>query len=244
MPDSSEVRHESFHWSECHTRLQLLNQSNRLTLEPKGRFFLASGVKVFVPGVVPLLGPELGTLPGLSGAAEEVVRSVPSWREKTTSANGIEDYLATIPSSLPRHVVMLVQAGAVSLGYFESGQALATKTFKRYVVRGKGRAQPTYLAEKGKSRFGSRLRLRNARLLFEESNEKLIEWWHEFGEPALILVSVPKRLWPDLLLAKPQPPFGKHALIVRIPLDLPVPKTELLLRTYKAMGYGRIEWGI
>ena len=33
------------------------------------------------------------------------------------------------------------------------------KVFKRYVVRGRGRAQPTHLKSKGKSRYGSRLRL-------------------------------------------------------------------------------------
>lgn len=226
-------RHETFHWSECAERLRDLQAECPLKLESKGRFFEGPGVTVHVPKVVPLGGAKAEAL-AAAGA--------PDWRLGTDAAGALELYLAGLPVELPRHVVILMQAGAVSLGYFEAGEALATKTFKRYVVRGKGRAQPTYLGQKGKSRYGSRLRLQNARLLLDETGGKLSEWWEEFGSPTVIFAAAPKRLWPELFLTKVPPPFTKEAPIERIPLDLPVPTTDTLLRTYKAMGYGRIEW--
>jgi hypothetical protein len=224
-------RHETFHWTACRERLLALDAKSPLSLVPKGRFFQAPGVQVWVPGLVPIRE--------LTGGDE--AGDVPGWRRGTGGEN-LEQYLARLPEELPRQVLILMQAGAVSLGYFEAGEAVATKTLKRYVVRGKGRAQPTYLGKKGKSRYGSRLRLQNARLLFEETNTKLREWWDELGPPAQIFCAAPKRLWPELFLAKVSPPFAREEPILRVPLDLPVPTTETLLRTYKAMGYGRIEW--
>ena len=44
----------------------------------------------------------------------------------------------------------------------DDGEIVHTKSIKKYVVRGRGRAQPTHLATKGKSRYGSRLRLQKA----------------------------------------------------------------------------------
>jgi len=222
------ARHATFHWSECGARLRELRDEWPLTLEPKGRFFEAPGIRVLVPRVAPL-------------PAELEVEGGPRWARVD---DALERYLAALPDELPRQVVILMQAGAVSLGYFEAGEALATKSLKRYVVRGKGRSQPTYLGKKGKSRYGSRLRLQNARLLFEETNAKLGQWWADFGTPAMLFVGAPKRLWPELFEAKVPPPFSADEPVVRVPLDLPVPTTDVLLRSYKAMGYGRIEWDV
>ena len=220
------ARHDTFHWSECAARLRELRDEWPLVLEPKGRFFEAPGIRVLVPRVVPL-------------PAELRGEGGPRW---VRADDALERYLAALPGELPGQVVILMQAGAVSLGYFEAGEALATKSLKRYVVRGKGRAQPTYLGKKGKSRYGSRLRLQNARLLFEETNAKLSEWWADFGAPATLFACAPTRLWPELFQAKVAPPFSADEPVVRVPLDLPVPTTDVLLRSYKAMGYGRIEW--
>jgi len=228
-------RHETFHWTECRDRLLELDAQSPLLVEPKGRFFEAPGVTVHVPQVAPLCNAG-------AGVGDEPMPDAPDWRRPAHEVGTLELYLANLPAELPRHVVILMQAGAVSLGYFEAGEALATKTLKRYVVRGKGRAQPTYLGQKGKSRYGSRLRLQNARLLLDETNGKLGEWWDEFGSPAVIFAAAPKRLWPELFLAKVPPPFTKETPVVRVPLDLPVPTTDTMLRAYKAMGYGRIEW--
>lgn len=232
---------ETFHWSACAARLTELAAEYALHLEPKGRYFEAPGVRVHVPLVFPLpasTGESEWRLSTQEAAAQKTERARPA--SEGTSAD-VAHYLASLPATPGRQCLILMQAGAVALGYFAAGDVLATKTLKRYVVRGKGRAQPTYLASKGKSRYGSRLRLQNARLLFEETNEKLGEYWAEFGPAEQLFVAAPKRLWPELFLAKTAPPFPKDTPIVRVPLDLAVPRTDLLLRTYKALSYGRLE---
>lgn len=152
----------------------------------------------------------------------------------------LEAYLAELPAELGRHCVILMQAGAVSIGLFEAGQALHTKTMKKYVVRGSGRAQPAHLKTKGKSRYGSRLRLQNAQLLLEEAAERLRDWW-QLGVPIeKVFLSAPQRLWADFARLELPEPLLNRAEITRIPLDLPRPTTELLLRTYRALEHGRM----
>ncbi|MEM9404745.1 MAG: hypothetical protein AAGA81_01790, partial [Acidobacteriota bacterium] len=131
--------------------------------------------------------------------------------------------------------------GHVSLGRFDKGENLIAKSLKKYVVRGKGRAQPLHLKTKGKSRYGSRLRLQNARRLLVETNEKLIEWHEEFGTPDQIYYSCPVRLWPSLFEATPPPPFRQDDDLIKIPRDVPRPTVDVLKRTYRSLEYGRIE---
>ena len=47
-------------------------------------------------------------------------------------------------------------------------------------------------------------------------------------------------MWPELLSAKEPPPFDKNGPI-KIPLDISVPTTSVLLRTYRAMEHGMVE---
>jgi len=151
-----------------------------------------------------------------------------------------QQYLQELPHELGRQCVILMQAGAVSIGLFEDGQAVHTKTIKKYVVRGSGRAQPTHLKTKGKSRYGSRLRLRNAQLLLQESAERLGDWWG-LGEPIeQVYVNAPQRLWAEFQGFDLPPALTQKDSLIRIPLDLPRPTTDLLLRTYRSMEYGRI----
>ena len=149
------------------------------------------------------------------------------------------DWIEHIPVEPGLQVVVLLQAGATSLGLFDAGKVMRTKTIKRYVVRGKGRAQPTHLNAKGKSRYGSRLRLQNAKAILEETSEKLREWWEEYGDPEVVFFNAPVRLWADLMRTKPPVPFEEDDLL-RIPLDLPKPTTDVMLRAYRSLCYGRI----
>jgi hypothetical protein len=201
----------SFHWSECHEALDALAREGGF--ERDRRAFVRPGLRVTPPLVLP--APE-----GCATLAE---------------------YLDALPAEPGRQLVVLLQAGAASLGMFDGGEPLATKTIKKYVVRGRGRAQPAHLATKGKSRYGSRLRLQNARKLLEETNEHLREWWEELGPAELVFHSAPVRLWPELFQAKPPPPFERDGPLARIPLDLPRPTTEVLLRAYRSLCHGRIE---
>lgn len=226
---------ESFHWSECGERLGGLIALGALRLEPGGEFFEGEGLRVVPPLVFPWRRPKDVPTPYGGSAAESAAR-----RAGKGACEVLTQYLAELPAEPGLHCLILLQAGAASLGMFEGGEAVATKTLKRYVVRGKGKAQPGYLAAKGKSRYGSRLRLQNARLLTEEVNAKLREYWREHGAPEQIFVGAPVRLWPDLWRAKELPPFSAEEPVVRVPRDLPVPTTDVLLRTYKSLCFGRI----
>lgn len=203
----------SFHWPDTATILRDLDaEHGRLLLADNGRDFVAPGIRVRPPLILPV---------------DPVMRTV-------------EAYLADLPEAPGRQLVVLLQAGAAALGVFDGGANRHTKSLKKYVVRGRGRAQPTHLKTGGKSRYGSRLRLQNARALFVEVNEKLHEWVDEGGPPDHVFYSCPVRMWPELFATTPGPPFRRDRLI-KIPMDLPVPTTEVLLRSYTAMSWGRIE---
>ncbi len=160
----------------------------------------------------------------------------------------LPSYLQDLPFEPGRQVVVILQAGAAALGLFEAGEEVRTKALKRYVVRGSGRSQSTHLKTKGKSRYGSRLRLQNAKAILEEVNERLIDWWTDYGAPEFVFYNAPVRLWADLCKAKPLPPFLSESHVasedpipqVRIPLDLAVPTTDVMLRAYRSLSYGRI----
>lgn len=202
----------TFHWSECRETLTSY-AGGGFRAEPKRRYFEDGVLRITPPLVLPM----------------------------TPACSGLDDYLDELPVGLGRHLVILYQAGATSLGLFEGGQERVTKSFRRYVVRGKGRAQESHLKTKGKSRYGSRLRLQNARRLVEETNAKLTEWVAEFGAPHQVYYGAPTRLWPSLFEAAVAPPFAREDRLLRIPRDLPRPTTDVLRRTYRAMEWGRIE---
>ncbi len=236
MPPTSPT--ESFHWSESSERLSALLRSGDFELESRGRFFEGAGVCVWPPLVFPVAQELVEAASDPKSAAEAAARK--ARRAGRAPGADLAQYVQSLPAQPGRQCLILWQAGAASLGFFDAGEPLATKTLKRYVVRGKGHAQPGYLASKGKSRYGSRLRLQNARLLIDEINVKLHGYWSEFGAPELIFAGAPVRLWPDLFRAKQLPPFTTEDRIVRVPFDLPVPTTEVLLRTYKKLCYGRV----
>ncbi len=153
----------------------------------------------------------------------------------------IARYLMALPDEPGMHTVVLLQAGAASLGLFDGGEPIATKSRKRYVVRGSGRAQPTHLKTKGKSRYGSRLRLQNAKQLQEETVETLLDWRDEYGPSDRVYYNAPVRLWAEFLEADPPPPFDKDDEPIKIPRDLPRPTTDVMLRAYRSLCYGRVE---
>ena len=204
---------ETFHWRAAAQDLAPFLGRTDLEPQPERQRFVGPDVELRVPLVCPMR-PDC-------------------W--------SVEHYLEALPTDLGPQLAIAMQAGAVSMARFEGGEPVATKTFKRYVVRGKGRAQPTHLKSKGKSRYGSRLRLQNALMLLEETCERLREWNEEFGRPEQIFVNAPVRLWADLFEVSPGPPFTAEDPVIRIPRDLPRPTTEVLLLAYRGLCYGRIE---
>lgn len=216
------ARERRFLWEETHLVLrevlQGLDQPHSLRrAERGGNHFECSGLDLRVP----LLWP-------LAVAGEDV-----------------EHWLERLPPGVGTHVLVLVQAGATALGYWDDEELLAHKAFKRYVVRGNGRAQPTHLKTRGKSRYGSRLRLQNFRRQLQELNERLHQWWEEFGCPQQVFVACPKRIWPELWKVDPAPPFAPKCTeprLRKIPLDVHVPTHEELLRVQRFLSRGRVRW--
>ena len=206
-----------FEWPECSARLRDLLASTPLYSDERGRRLIS---QPFDDPEVTFTPPLLLPLDGLDPNA---------FVEKCERGPG-------------RQLVILMQAGATAMGIWEDDRLVAHKVIKKYVTRGRGKAQTTYLKTRGKSRYGSRLRLQNAKDHLIETNEKLHAWWNELGAFDLILYSCPVRMWPEVFKAKPAPPFDKDAAIIKIPRDVRVPGHEELLRVRRFAAMGAITY--
>ncbi len=151
-----------------------------------------------------------------------------------------EAYLIGLGEVRDSYLAILFQAGAAALGCWKEGELLHHKAMKRYVVRGKGRSQITHLKTKGKSRYGSRLRLQNARLLFEEVREKVREWDENEGPFGRVFYSCPVRLRPMLFGKEADALFGPEVDLVKVPLDVRVPSHKELLHVHYEIRHGTL----
>lgn len=208
------ANHWTFPWQETGDVLSEQHSEHPLELDDRRRCFQAPGVRVTPPLIFPI----------------------------HAEIESLADYLDCLPVTPTRHLVVLLQAGAASLGLFDHGEKVTTKSDKKYVVRGRGHAQPIHLASKGKSRYGSRLRLQNARLLLDGVRTRLRDWVEEYGPPAEIFYSATVRLWTALLKHADSPTLAENGAVTKIPYDLPIPTTEVLLRTYRKMSFGRVDF--
>jgi hypothetical protein len=149
----------------------------------------------------------------------------------TPEADGVrfDDWAAELPPTLGRELVLLMQAGAHAYGLWEDDELVLHRAEKRYVIRGNGKAQPTWLETRGKSRYGSRLRLQNAKAIVDHTIADLVGWTEERGAFDAVFFSCPVRAWADFRAHRPPPPFGA-ARLARIPLDVDVPTHAELLR--------------
>jgi hypothetical protein len=75
---------------------------------------------------------------------------VPLAAPRVQAGEPIVHYLARLPGPTERQLVLLLQAGAVAIGYWDGDQLLHHKAWKAYVVRGHGRAQPAYQKTRGR----------------------------------------------------------------------------------------------
>lgn len=143
----------------------------------------------------------------------------------------LDDYLSRIPAWIPPYMIVLIQAGAAAIGYFEEGEVVHHKAIKKYMKRHKrGKSQISYLNTRGKSKAGSRIRLANTVRFFEEINERITPWVEEL-EPERILYSCSAQLWGMLFQSKTPPPFEKKdPRLIKVPLDVNIPDFEELLR--------------
>ena len=166
-------------------------------------------------------GRFVGEAPAREAQVELAVPLVLGLPAKGTS---LDLWIPAMRQSPGWHLVLLYQAGASALALYEDDTLRQAKVFKRYVVRGRGRAQPLHLKTKGKSRYGSRLRLQQAKALRDD----IVGWLRAQagGTPpwAQLFVAAPVRLWPDLYTGNALPPFDQRdPRIVRVPLDVRTP---------------------
>ncbi len=212
-------RRRGFVWTETRSLFEACVAQRELVFEPATRAFVvaeAEGDDRHLSFVPPLVQPVT------------IGRETP------------QRYLETLADALGLHLVLLIQAGATGVGLWRDDELLAHKALKKYVVRGRGRAQPAHLKTRGKSRYGSRLRLQNAERQLVETNEKLIVWRDEFGAFDRIDYSCPVRTWPELFRVAPPPPFERRGLPTRIPLHVHIPDFAEVQRIRRLLTRGSL----
>ena len=152
----------------------------------------------------------------------------------------IGDYVERLTNLDEVQLVLLLQAGAMAFGCWRGEELLQHKAVRKYVVRGNGRSQATHLKTRGKSRYGSRLRLQNWKSLLVETCERLADCEQELGPFERVFYSAPVRVWSDLLETA-APPFARDdARLQRLPLHVHRPDHQELLRVRAAMASGRV----
>ena len=121
------------------------------------------------------------------------------------------------------YCLTLVRAGQASLGYFHQGKLLDHKVFRGYLVRQKqGKSQFKYLKTKGKSRAGSRIRLEETLVFFNEINERLQVYAKQYPLNFWGL-GCTKTMWPLLFDGEVKPPFSSKSAEL---IELPYPFTK------------------
>lgn len=143
----------------------------------------------------------------------------------------------------PCYMLVLLQVGNAALATIDNGQIIQHKVITKYVSRKKqGKSQINYLKTKGKSRAGSRVRLANTRLFFEEVNGWLKKNLND--GPGIILYSATPAIWGMLFSSKYKSPLEKDDPRLRkIPLDVKRPRFAQLQYVQKKIEEGWIEFG-
>lgn len=169
----------------------------------------------------------------------EVRVAVPAVQPIADDVTTVDDFLDRLEEP-DQVLLLLIQAGASALGFWECDELIRHKVIKKYVTRGKGRAQPTHLKTKGKSRYGSRLRLQNWKSQLVDTSEKLHEWIDELGPPDVAFYASPVRVWPEFWTCRPAPPLGRDAFR-KVRTHVHVPDFKELQRVYEWLHTGWIE---
>lgn len=151
-------------------------------------------------------------------------------------------WLAALPDRLGLELVLLLRAGSAALGLWRDDELLRHKVFKRYVVRGSGRAQRKHLRTKGKSREGSRLRLANAARLLEDVTTRIAAWQRDEGSFDVVHRGCVDRAWAELFATPAPPPFAaQDPRVRRIAMHVHEPDHRELLRVRHELRRGSVE---
>ncbi|AFM05197.1 hypothetical protein Fleli_2844 [Bernardetia litoralis DSM 6794] len=162
--------------------------------------------------------------------------------QKTLCFSDYSDKIAFLPKP---YLLILIQSGYASLGYFEDGELIYHKAITAYMVRKKqGKSQIKHLNSKGKSRLGSRIRLQNTILFFEQINSKLKEWHKKsaiFDKVECIGQSGSPDLWHLFYTSKETAPFQKDdSRLRKVPITVHAPNFEELQRVNSWANRGKI----
>lgn len=196
--------------------------------------------------------PKKGTLYGTNNEGEKIIDfrvpltfpTLPK-REDEHKTLSLSSYSENIPFVPKPYLLILIQAGYASLGYFEEGKLIYHKAITAYMVRKKqGKAQIKHLNSKGKSRLGSRIRLQNTVLFFEQINAKLKEWHKQsniFDKVERIGQSGSTDLWHLFYTSKETAPFQKtDSRLRKVPITVHSPNFEELQRVNNWANRGKI----
>lgn len=153
--------------------------------------------------------------------------------------NDLASYISNLGALKGDFVIMLIRAGNAALCYYSDGKMLFHKVIRKYMVRQKqGKSQLTYLQSKGKSRYGSRLRLAQSKEFFAEINEKTNQWYAHLSADYCLFFA-PKNLRPYFAKAKPTPLFLANKDRLRlIPFSVRTPNFKELERLIALMQSG------
>lgn len=191
------------------------------------------------PDAVALADRRTFVMPGASPDAPRLV--LPAIVDEPAEGERVAAFRARATLVPVRHVCVLLQQGAMAIGYWDGDVLTRHKAEKRYVVRGNGKAQATHLRTKGKSRYGSRLRLQNWDLLLSDVTTRLCAWRDELPLPERIFLAMTDRCRAALWDADPPPPFARDdARIRRIGRHVHVPDHEELLAVQRWLASGEL----
>ncbi|MBC7533195.1 MAG: hypothetical protein H7318_16620 [Oligoflexus sp.] len=110
-------------------------------------------------------------------------------QDKIHSITSLQEDIAN-----PGHyALILIQAGRASIAVALEDEIIYSKQIQKYMVRAtQGKSQLSYLNQKGKSRLGSRIRLRQSAEFFAEIDAKLKLLNQEYDLKQLFLSCSPK----------------------------------------------------
>lgn len=130
-------------------------------------------------------------------------------------------------------IYLAIEAGKGAIHVREGMDTVYHTTFSAYMTRKKqGFSQIKYLNKKGKSRAGSRMRLKSTDQFFENIGTTLTDLLEEY-EVDRIAISCSATLWPYLIRSCP---FDKNDLrIYKIPLHLPQSNQTNLISAMKKL---------
>lgn len=158
-----------------------------------------------------------------------------------TEESTLKEYISSYQVNDGIAVVVIIQAGECVLGIVEQGNVLTHKLIRKYMVRKKqGGAQISHLNTKGKSKAGSRIRLKQGIVFFEEINTHLTEWLNDF-DVGLIVYGISPSLKSIWVSSKVPRPFNSDDPRLR-KINWPVntPRRSELNRAVYQLNLGRI----